>query len=123
MAGIFYLPRLFVYHAMSQDKISQERFSIMERKLYRGIMQPSMLASLLFGSWLWLAYGYSGAWLYLKILLVMILVAYHFWCGHVIKQFAHNKVTKGHVFFRFINELPVFILIGIVFLVVLKPTY
>lgn len=121
MAGIFYLPRLFVYHAMSEDSISKERFKIMERKLYRGIMQPSMLATMVFGIWLWLGYGFTGTWLYLKLLLVVCLLVYHFWCGLMIKRFANDKVVKGHVFFRWMNEMPVFALIGIVLLVVLKP--
>ena len=70
---------------------------------------------------MWLAYGFSGAWLHLKIALVAILVVYHFWCGRVIKKFTHDEIKQGHVFFRFMNELPVFLLFGIVFLVVLKP--
>ena len=121
MAGIFYLPRLFVYHAMAQDQVSKDRFKIMERKLYRGIMTPSLVATLVFGVWLWLGYGISGGWLHLKLGLVALLVVYHFWCGGMITKFAHDKVQAGHVFFRFINELPVFLLIGIVILVVVKP--
>ena len=121
MAGIFYLPRLFVYHAMAEDQISRDRFHIMERKLYRGIMQPSMLASIIFGVWLWLGYGFSGGWLTLKLALVVFLLAYHFWCGHIINKFAQEQVKQGHVFFRFMNEMPVFALIGIVLLVVMKP--
>ena len=121
MAGIFYLPRLFVYHAMSEDQVSKQRFCIMERKLYRGIMQPSMLASLVFGVWLWLGYGFAGNWLFAKLALVALLLAYHFWCGYMLKQFAQDQVDKSHVFFRLINELPVFLLIGIVILVVVKP--
>lgn len=121
MAGIFYLPRLFVYHAMSEDQTSRDRFKIMERKLYRGIMNPSLIATLVFGVWLWLAYGFGGSWLNLKLALVAALVGYHFWCGHMIKKFARDEVQQGHVFFRFMNELPVFLLIGIVILVVVKP--
>lgn len=121
MAAIFYLPRLFVYHAMSEDKISRDRFEIMERKLYRGIMTPSMILTLVFGIWLWLGYGFSGTWLWLKLALVAALIAYHFWCGAVIQKFLRNEVKQGHVFFRFMNELPVFALFGIVILVVVKP--
>lgn len=121
MAGIFYLPRLFVYHSMAEDEISKERFKIMERKLYRGIMEPSSIAAIVFGVWLWLGYGFSGAWLNLKIGLVALLLAYHFWCGFMIKKFARDEVKQGHVFFRFMNEAPVLLLIGIVILVVVKP--
>ena len=121
MAGIFYLPRLFVYHAMAEDQISKDRFKVMERKLYRGIMQPSMLATLVFGAWLWLGYGFSGDWLYLKLGLVVVLLAYHVWCGYMIKRFASKGVQRGHVFFRFMNELPVLLLFAIVILVVVKP--
>lgn len=121
MAGIFYLPRLFVYHAMAEDQISKDRFKVMERKLYRGIMQPSMLATLVFGAWLWLAYGFSGGWLHLKLALVGVLLTYHIWCGYMIKRFERDDVQQGHVFFRFMNELPVLLLFAIVILVVVKP--
>ncbi len=121
MAGIFYLPRLFVYHAMAEDQISKDRFKVMERKLFRGIMQPSMIATLIFGAWLWLGYGFSGGWLYLKLGLVMVLLAYHVWCALMIQRFARDDVQQGHVFFRFMNELPVLLLFAIVILVVVKP--
>jgi len=121
MAGIFYLPRLFVYHAMSTDKVSRERFEVMERKLYRGIMHPSALVSIIFGMWLWLEYGFNGGWLNLKLLLVFFLIVYHCWCGFMIKKFTLNQVKQGHVFFRFMNEAPIFLVIGIVILVVVKP--
>ena len=121
MAGIFYLPRLFVYHAMAEDQISRERFKVMERKLYRGIMEPASIATLVFGVWLWLGYGFEGTWLNLKLVLVAALLAYHFWCGYMIKRFARDDVKQGHVFFRLVNELPILILIGIVILVVVKP--
>jgi len=121
MAGIFYLPRLFVYHAMSEDTVSKERFKVMERKLLKGIMTPSMVASLVFGLWLWLGYGFSGTWLYAKLLLVVILMAYHMWCAATVKKFARDEITHGHVFYRWLNEAPVLLLIGIVILVVVKP--
>lgn len=121
MAGIFYLPRLFVYHAMAEDQVGRDRFKIMERKLLRGIMTPSMIASLVFGLWLWLAYDFAGGWLYLKLILVAFLVAYHFWCAATVKKFANDEIPHGHVFYRFLNEMPVFLLIGIVILVVVKP--
>jgi putative membrane protein len=121
MAGIFYLPRLFVYHAMSEDTISKERFKIMERKLFNVIMTPSMVASIVFGIWLWAGWGFSGGWLYAKLALVLILIAYHLWCGSTIKRFARDDIPHGHVFYRWLNEAPIFLLIGIVILVVVKP--
>ena len=121
MAGIFYLPRLFVYHAMSEDTASKERFKIMERKLYNGIMTPSMIVSLVLGIWLWLAYGFSGGWLHAKLVLVILLVVYHFWCHATMKKFAKDEIPHGHVFYRWLNEAPVLLLLGIVILVVVKP--
>lgn len=121
MAGIFYLPRLFVYHAMSEDTISKERFKVMERKLYNAIMTPSMVASIIFGAWLWIGWGFSGGWLYAKLALVLALVAYHLWCGSTIKKFARDDIRHGHVFYRWLNEAPILLLVGIVILVVVKP--
>src|SRR5690554_4268314 len=99
-AGIFYLPRLFVYHASAEDRPSQERFKIMERKLYRGIMTPSMIAVLILGGWLlYLAPAFlQGHWMHIKLLLVIFLVAYHFYCGHLVKLFAQNNNQRSHVF-------------------------
>ena len=123
-AAIFYLPRLFVYHAMSEDGISQKRFSIMERKLYRGIMTPSMIATWLFGLWMlslgWDVYK-TQMWLHIKLTLVIILTMYHLSCGHYRKKLEINPQHKSHVFWRWFNELPVFILIAVVILVVVKP--
>lgn len=121
MSAIFYMPRLFVYHAMAEDQIGRDRFKVMQRKLYRGIMTPSMIASIVFGVWLWLGYGITGAWLHAKLVLVALLIVYHAWCALTIRQFANDEITHGHVFYRFVNELPVFLLIGIVILVVVKP--
>jgi Predicted membrane protein len=120
MAAIFYLPRLFVYHAMAEDEISKERFKVMERKLFKGIMTPSMIATWVFGLWL-LSYGFWGNWMIAKLVLVFGMTAYHGWCGATIKRFANNEITHGHVFFRWLNELPVLLLIPIVILVVVKP--
>jgi protoporphyrinogen IX oxidase len=120
-AGLFYLPRLFVYHASSEDRVSTERFKIMERKLYYGIMTPGAVATLLFGLWLWLGYGFGGGWLQAKLALVAVLVAYHLYCGKLLADFRHDRNRHGHVFYRWLNELPVLILIAIVLLVVLKP--
>ncbi len=122
-AGLFYLPRLFVYHAMSDDEISQERFKIMERKLYRGITTPSMIAVIALGLWLiYLTPGFlQMGWLHAKLTLVAILVVYHLYCGHLVKQFRDNRNQRSHRFYRVFNEFPVFILIGAVILAVVKP--
>lgn len=122
-AGLFYLPRLFVYHAQASDAASQERFCIMERKLYRGIMNPSMIATLVLGAWLlyltpaWLHMG----WLHAKLTLVLLLVGYHHVCGAQLKRFARGENKRGHVFYRWFNEIPVLFLLAIVILVVVKP--
>ncbi|HVK55372.1 MAG TPA: protoporphyrinogen oxidase HemJ [Burkholderiales bacterium] len=120
-AGLFYLPRLFVYHAMADDKISIERFKIMERKLFFGIMTPGGVLTIAFGLWLWLGYGYSGGWLHAKLTLVAALIAYHIYCGKLLIDFKHDRNRRGHVFYRWLNEFPVILLIGVVILVVVKP--
>ncbi|HQZ88239.1 MAG TPA: protoporphyrinogen oxidase HemJ [Gammaproteobacteria bacterium] len=123
--GLFYLPRLFVYHAMSTDQISQERFKIMERKLYYGIMTPGAVFTILLGLWLLHAYAWqlykSALWLHLKLALVLILILYHLYCGYLRRQFELNQNTHSHVFYRWLNEFPVLLLIGIVILAVVKP--
>lgn len=123
-AGIFYLPRLFVYHAAAEDQISRDRFKIMERKLYRGIMTPSMIATIVFGVWLavigWEYYKTAG-WFHAKVSLVILLVIYHFWCGRIRIQFENDENTKSHVYYRWFNEVPVLILLAVVILVVVKP--
>lgn len=125
-AALFYLPRLYVYHAMARDRGEQQaidHFLVMERKLYRGIMTPSMIAVLLFGGIMlvlnpgWLAQG----WIHAKLLLVALLVGYHHVCLIYLKQFAEARCKRGHVFFRWFNELPVIALLIIIFLAVLKP--
>jgi putative membrane protein len=120
-AGLFYLPRLFVYHAQSSDAVSLERFKVMERKLYRGIMTPCMVLAIGFGVWLWLGYGISGGWLRAKLALVGVLIAYHFWLGKLMDDFARGANRHSHVFYRWINELPLVLLAAIVVLVVVKP--
>jgi len=120
-AGLFYLPRLFVYHAMSEDKTSIERFKIMERKLFFGIMTPGAVLTVAFGLWLWLGYGYSGGWLIAKLCLVLALAVYHIYCGLLLVDFKHDRNGHGHQFYRWLNELPVLILAAIVILVVVKP--
>jgi len=120
-AGLFYLPRLFVYHAMSDDTPGIERFKIMERKLFYGIMMPGGVLTVLFGLWLWLGYGISGVWLYIKLALVLLLIAYHVYCGKLVRDFKHDRNMRSHVFYRWFNEFPVLILIAIVILVIVKP--
>ena len=123
-AGIFYLPRLFVYHAACEDTPGRERFKVMERKLYRGITTPSMIATVIFGVWL-ISYNVSGyfsqGWLHVKLLLVTVLIVYHFYCGHLVKVFRDDKNHRSHVCYRWFNEIPVFILLAVVILAVVKP--
>lgn len=119
-AGLFYLPRLYVYHAMTDDAAGSARFKIMERKLFYGIMTPSAVLALALGLWLWLAYGFAGTWLHIKFALVIILVVYHIYCGKLLLDFKHDRNKHGHVYYRWLNELPVLILIAAVVLVVLK---
>ncbi len=124
-AGLFYLPRLFVYHAMAEDEVSRERFKIMQRKLYFGIMAPGAILTIIFGSWLladyaWAAYHTSG-WLISKLLLVTVIVIYHLHCGKLLADFKHDRNTHSHVFYRWYNEFPVILLITIVILAVAKP--
>ena len=120
-AGLFYLPRLFVYHAMSTDEIGIERFKVMERKLFYGIMTPSAVLTVLFGLWLWLGYGISGGWLHAKLVLVAMLIAYHLYCGKLLAEFKYDLNRHGHVYYRWFNEIPVMILFAVVILVVVKP--
>ena len=99
-AGLFHLPRLFVYHAMSEDQTGRERFKIMERKLFHGIMTPGAVLTLLSGAWLWLGYGYHGGWLVAKLVLVAVLIAYHVYCGKLMLDFKRDRNRHGHVFYR-----------------------
>lgn len=124
-AGLFYLPRLFVYHAMTSDVVGIERFKIMERKLYFGIMTPGMALTLLFGIWMladyaWELYG-RETWLHAKLTLVALLVAYHVACGKWLLDFARDRNSHSHVFYRWINEIPVLFLFAVVLLATLKP--
>jgi len=123
-AGLFYLPRLFVYHAMSEDDTSRERFCVMERKLYRGIMLPSMIATLIFGVWLIglnPGYYFSQGWMHAKLGLVVVLIGYQHLCGAQLKCFARGENQRSHVFYRWFNEAPVLVLLAVVILVVVKP--
>lgn len=123
-AALFYLPRLFVYHSMSDDKTSIERFKVMERKLYRGIMTPSMVLAVALGVWMvidvWAIYQ-SQYWLHAKLALIVPLVGYHFYCGHLLQVFKRDENTRSNVFYRWFNEFPVLILVAVVILVVVKP--
>lgn len=120
-AGLFYLPRLFVYHAMAEDAVSRERFKIMERKLFYGIMTPGAILTIAFGIWLWLGYGITGGWLMAKLLLVVGLVIYHLYCGVLLTEFKHDRNQHSHVYYRWFNEVPVVALVAIILLVELKP--
>jgi putative membrane protein len=124
-AGLFYLPRLFVYHSMSSDQPSIERFKIMERKLYYGIMTPGMVLTLVFGFWMlgsyaWALYGHSG-WLHVKLTLLLLLVVYHCACGAWLTAFKHDRNRHSHIYFRWMNEVPVVFLFAMVILAVVKP--
>jgi putative membrane protein len=120
-AGLFYLPRLFVYHATTADAPGNERFKVMERKLYYGIMTPGAVLTIVFGVWLWLGYGYAGGWLDAKLALVAVLVGYHFYCGKLLADFKHDRNRHGHVYYRWLNELPTVIFVAVVILVVVRP--
>ncbi len=124
-AALFYLPRLFVYHASSTDEISNERFKIMERKLFYGIMTPSAIITMVLGFWMlfdyaWQAYS-AMLWLHIKLAIVVLLVIYHLYCWKLLKLFKEDKNPYSHVFYRWFNEIPVFMLIAIVILVIVKP--
>ncbi|MBQ0730370.1 MAG: protoporphyrinogen oxidase HemJ [Oleispira antarctica] len=123
-AALFYLPRLFVYHAMAEDQVSKDRFKIMERKLYRGIMTPSMIVVIALGTWMITLnseYYLSQGWMHAKLALVTFLVGYHFMCGSLLRKFAQDINDKSHVFYRWFNEVPVLFLIAIIILVVVRP--
>ena len=121
-AGLFYLPRIFVNLAMvPADSVAErERLLLMAGKLFK-FMTPLGFLAVLLGLWLWFGYGFSGGWLHAKTFLVAILVAYHVHCGLVLKRFQSGDNARSHVWFRFYNELPVVVLLVVLFLVVLKP--
>jgi putative membrane protein len=124
-AGLFYLPRLYVYHAMSIDEISNERFKVMERKLFFGIMTPGMIATLLFGIWMliaydWAVYAHAG-WLHAKLALLALTLLYHYFCYVWLLDFKHDRNRRSHVFYRWMNEVPVLFLVVIIILAVVKP--
>jgi putative membrane protein len=119
-AGLFYLPRIFVNHAMATETAEIARLKLMERKLYRFVTPIAVLA-LGFGLWLWLGFGITGGWMYAKLLLVLVLIAYHYYCGKLVKMFAADQNTRSHIFYRWFNEIPVLVLIAVVILVTVKP--
>lgn len=124
-AGLFYLPRLFVYHASSEDQVSIARFKIMERKLFYGIMTPGAILTLIFGVCTLFSNGlpaYSGQlWLQIKYLLILFLLAYHIYCWFLLQDFKYDRNKHTHVWYRWFNELPVLILIAIILLAVVRP--
>ncbi len=125
-AGLFYLPRLFVYHAMCdaskpEDATSIARFKIMERKLFYGIMTPGGILTIVFGLWLWPGTSITGGWLHAKLVLVALLVAYHIYCGKLMLDFKHDRNQRSHVYYRWFNEVPVIALIAIIILAIVKP--
>jgi protoporphyrinogen IX oxidase len=121
-AGLFYLPRLFVYHADCRDEIGHQRFLVMERKLYAIMTLGGVLATF-FGVWLVLQWHWpiSELWLQLKLVLVAALIAYHIYCGQLVKQFRAGDNRYSGVFYRWFNEFPALILIAVVLLAVLRP--
>lgn len=123
-AGLFYLPRLFVYHADARDEISLVRFKLMEHRLYYGITWPAAIITTLLGiilvSYNWNYYLHAG-WLHAKLLLVIGLWIFHLRCGAFVRKFKRNNCNQSSRFFRFFNELPTLFLIAIIVLVVTKP--
>lgn len=124
-AGLFYLPRLFVYHAMAEDKVGIDRFKLMERKLFWGIATPGAVLTWAFGIWMlfdyaWEAYGAAG-WLHAKMGLLVLLSLYHAFCGKLLIDFKYDRNRRSHVWYRWFNEVPVVFLLAIVLLATLKP--
>ena len=125
MAGLLYLPRIFVYHAQNNDEIKiKEVFKVMERKLFFYIMTPAMILSWIFGLLLIHSIGFQQLgqkWMVLKIVFVLLLTAYHFYLGNILNRFKIDQDNRSHKFYRFINEIPTILLILIVFVVIFKP--
>jgi putative membrane protein len=122
-AGLFYLPRLFVNHAMVDDVATRERLALMEYKLYR-FMTPLGILAVLLGFWLWFGFGdrfANAGWLHAKTTLVLLLIAYHLYCGKLMRDLAAGRNTRSHVWFRVFNEVPVLVLFAVVFLAVVRP--
>ena len=126
MAGLLYLPRIFVYHSENNHETTINVFKTMERKLYYYIMTPAMVLSWLFGFVLIHELGFkelSSLWLKLKLILVVLLTLYHFYLGSLLNKFKFDQNEKTSKFYRFINEIPTLLLILIVFIVIFKPIY
>ena len=123
-AGLFYLPRLFVHHAMTTDAATKERFKIMERKL-AVMMDIGATLTMIFGFWLLFSYGWSqyhkAGWLHVKLTLVFLLVVYHVWCRLIVRDFRNDQNKHSHKWYRVFNEMPTIMLIVIVIMVVVRP--
>jgi protoporphyrinogen IX oxidase len=119
-AGLFYLPRIFVNLAMETETVATARLLLMARKLYR-FSSMLMIPALLLGVWLWLGYGFKGAWLHAKLALVILAIGYHHACGSLLKKFENGANRHTHGWYRWFNEVPVVLLAAIVILVVVKP--
>lgn len=124
-AGLFYLPRLFVYHAMSDDQISIERFKIMERKLFYGIMTPGALLTIIFGLCTFFSVGIAAyeeqLWIYIKFGIIALLIVYHFYCWLLLQDFKYDRNKHSHIWYRWFNEAPVLMLVSIIILAVVRP--
>lgn len=124
-SGLFYLPRLYVYHAISKDEISNERFKVMERKLFFGIMTPGMILTFVFGVWMLVDYAWemyaSMGWLHAKLGLLAMLVVYHYYCYRYLLDFKFDRNRRSHIFYRWFNEVPVLFLVAMIILAVVKP--
>lgn len=121
-AGLFYLPRIFVNLAMvpAESAAERARLLLMAGKLYR-FMTPLGILAVVFGLWLWFGFGFGGGWLHAKTLLVVVLIVYHLYCGHLLRRFVAGSIERGHIWFRWFNELPVIVLFVVVWLVIFKP--
>lgn len=123
-AGLFYLPRLFVYHADSHDRVSHDRFCVMEKRL-SVLMSIAALLTIVFGAWMLGLYGMGwlahNGWMHAKLLLVLLLIGYHGWCQIQVKKFREERNRHNAGFFRAMNELPTVFLVLIVILAVVKP--
>ena len=120
-AGLFYLPRIFVNLAMASEKAEQDRLLLMSHKLYK-FVTPIAYLSIALGMWLWLGYGFTGLWLHIKVGLIVVLLAYHHYCGYLLAQFKQGRNIHGHVWYRIFNEVPVLLLVAVVILVTVKPS-
>ncbi len=123
-AGLFYLPRLFVYHAACDDAPGHERFKVMERKLFI-IMTIGAIGTAIFGVWMLIGYAWeafrASGWLHVKMALVVGLIAYHIYCWKLVRDFKMDRNAHGHVFYRWVNEVPALLLVAVILLVVVKP--